>query len=115
MSVKERLQARLSKVPGVTSSDLDMWVDESVNESGYTDGENDNAVFYLALAIAYETIAGDAARYFSFTDRDEVVDKTNIFDNYMKLADKARKNYRKSKRGKRGAAFQTHPKRADHR
>lgn len=114
MSVVERLKKRLSNVPGVTDADIDMWVGEAESESGLTEDDNANAIFYLALSYAYERIASDAARYFKYTDRDEAVDKTNIFDNYMKLANRAGLNYRKALRGGRGA-FQTHPKRADGR
>jgi hypothetical protein len=114
MAVLTRLEGRLSKVPGVTADDIAIWVDESVIESGITEEENENAVFYLALAIAYETIASDAARYFSYGDAEENVDKSNIFANYMSLAKDARKNYRKQTRG-RFAASQTHVGRTDNR
>lgn len=114
MAVSERLERRLSKVPGVTTEDIAMWVIESVTESGITEEENENAVFYLALAIAYETIASDAARFFSYGDAEENVDKSNIFANYMSLAKDARKNYRKQIRG-RFAASQTHVGRMDKR
>lgn len=111
MTVEERLKTRLKKVPGVTEAELHDWVAESVAESGFTEEENPNAVLYLALAIAYETIAGDAARYFSYVDGEESVDKSMVFANYMKLAAGARKQYRGYLRG-RGAS-QTHLRRAD--
>lgn len=111
MSVKNRLKTRLKKVPGVTETDLTEWVAESVAESGFVEEENANAVLYLALAIAYETIAGDSARFFSYTDGEEAVDKSNVFANYMRLAQSSRKQYRGYIRG-RGAS-QTHAKRAD--
>lgn len=113
MAVSDRLSARLSKVPGVTSADIADWTAEAKTESGLAEGENDNALYYLALAIAYETIAGDAARYFSYTDGEESVNKTGIFANYMTLARNARKNYRKYRRG--NGASQTFAKRADGR
>jgi hypothetical protein len=113
MAVSDRLQTRLAKVPGVTSYDVAVWAEESVVESGLTESENENAVFYLALAIAYETIASDAARFFKYTDGEESVDKSNVHANYMKLATAARKNYRKHLRG-RGAS-QSHIGRADER
>jgi hypothetical protein len=113
MAVSERLQTRLSKVPGVTSVDIATWVDESEAESGLKETENENAVFYLSLAIAYESISANAASFFKYTDGEESVDKSNIHANYMKLASTARKNYRKYLRG-RGAS-QTHIGRADER
>lgn len=111
MTVKERLKTRLRKVPGVTEADLAEWIAESVAESGFDEEENANAVLYLALAIAYETVAGDSARFFSYTDGEEAVDKSNVFANYMRLAQAARKQYRGYMRG-RGAS-QTHAARAD--
>lgn len=111
MAVSDRLQTRLSKVPGVTSDDIVIWVGESEIESGLAESENENAVFYLALAIAYETIAANAANFFKYTDGEESVDKSNVHANYMKLATTARKNYRKYLRG-RGAS-QSHVGRTD--
>lgn len=112
MAVSDRLENRLSKVPGVTPADVSTWEQEAVTESGLTEEENENAVFYLALAIAYETIAGNAAHFFKYTDGEESVDKSNIFANCMKLAKEARKNYRKQVRGRFGAS-QSHAARAD--
>jgi len=113
VSVFERLKERLKNVPGVTDADITAWADESVAESGISEEENDNAVLYLALAIAYESIAGNAARFFKYTDGEESVDKTNIFANYTQLAKDARKQYRKYRRG--NGASQSHVRRADGR
>ncbi|MBO0962017.1 hypothetical protein J1P26_20130 [Neobacillus sp. MM2021_6] len=112
MEIYGRLENRLNKVPGITLSDIGSWSAEAEKESGLTEEENENAVFYLALAIAYETIAGNAAHYFKFTDGEESVDKSNIFSNYIKLAKEARKQYRKQVRGRYGAS-QSHVARAD--
>jgi hypothetical protein len=114
MAVFERLQSRLSKVPGVTSEDIAVWVQESEAESGLTEEENENAILYLALSIGYEAICADAARFFKYGDGEENVDKSTIFANYMSLAKDARKNYRKQVRGRFGAS-QSHTSRADKR
>lgn len=110
-SVKERLTKRLSKIYGVTPEDISDWLAEAESEFDGQD-ENDNALFYLALYIAYETIASDSARFFSFRDGEESVDKSMIFENYMKLAKQARRNYSRYLRGG-FAASQTHLGRAD--
>lgn len=118
LTVIQRLESRLSKVPGVTADDIGMWVAESVAESGFTEEDNANAIFYLALYNAYSAIASDAARYFSYGDRDETVDKTGVFENYMELAREARLNYRKARKetgGRSFTAYQTHVGRADRR
>lgn len=114
MAVFERIQSRFANVPGVTPDDIAVWVQESVCESGTDVDDNENAVLYLALAIGYETIASDAARFFKYGDGEENVDKSTIFANYMELAKNARKNYRKQVRGRFGAS-QTHVSRADDR
>jgi hypothetical protein len=114
MAVSGRLSSRLSKIPGVLPSDIVGWVDESVEESGLDEIEDENAVFYLALAIAYETIASNSAHFFKYSDGDESVDKSNIYANYIKLAKSARKSYRKHVRGRFGAS-QSHSGRADNR
>jgi hypothetical protein len=112
VEILERVQNRLNKVPGVTSVDIITWISDSEAESGLTTGENDNAVFYLTLSIAYETIASNSAHYFKFTDGEETVDKTSIFANYTTLAKEARRHFRKQVRGGFGAQ-QTHTARAD--
>lgn len=114
MSVFDRLKNILKNVPGVTDDGIKAWVSEAETESNLTEDENANAVYYLALALAYESIALDAARFFSYTDAEESVDKTKIFDNYMQLAANARTNFRKQARGRFGAT-QTHVGRADNR
>ncbi|MDZ5608566.1 hypothetical protein U2I54_16065 [Bacillus pseudomycoides] len=113
MKVSERLQSRLSKVPGVTSDDIYTWIAEAEEESELKEDENPNAVFYLALSFAYEAIAANAARYFKYTDGEESVDKSMIFANYKALASDTLKKYRKYRRGK--GANQTFAKRADGR
>lgn len=110
-SVKERLTKRLSNIYGVTPEDISDWLSEAEAEFEGQD-ENDNALFYLALYIAYETIASDSARFFSYKDGEESVDKSMIFENYMKLAKQARRNYSRYLRGG-FAASQTHLGRAD--
>lgn len=110
-NVKERLTKRLSKIPGVTPEDITDWLSEAEAEF---EGQDDNgtALMYLALYIAYETIASDAARFFSFRDGEESIDKSMIFENYMKLAKQARRNYSRYLRGGFGSS-QTHLGRAD--
>jgi hypothetical protein len=98
-------------VPGVTVDDVWDWHTEAMNESGITEG-NDNAVLYLAFSIGCQAIATDAARYFKYTDGEENVDKTNVFDNYSKLAREALARYYYYKKG--GSSTLT-PKRRDNR
>ncbi len=118
--VKERLTKRLSKIPGVTPEDISDWFTEAEAEFSWCDEEeekpecenDETALMYLALYIAYESIASNAARYFSFKDGEESIDKSMIFDNYMRLAKSARRNYARYLRGGFGAS-QSHLSRAD--
>jgi hypothetical protein len=114
MSVFSRLESRLNKITSVTSFDIDAWIEEATTESEIEEVDNENAVFYLALAIAYETMTGNVAHYFKYADGEESVDKTNIYENYLNLAKDARKNYRKHARGRFGAS-QIHSSRSDNR
>lgn len=113
MSVSDRLKNRLKNVPGVTDADIDAFVTDAEQESGLSKEEKPDAIFYLALSFAYEFAATNAANFFSYQDGEETVNKSMIFDNYMKLAIDARNKYQKYRRG-RGAS-QTHVGRADAR
>lgn len=96
MAISERLQKRFKDVPGVTPSDIADWMSEAKAESGIAEGESisgDNALVYLAYAIGCQTIATSTAHYFSFSDGNESVDKTKLFENYLKMSVKARKQY----------------------
>lgn len=98
MAVEDRLKTRLSRVPGVTADDIAAWTAEAIKESGLNPVEQENVVLFCALGIAYETIASEAARFFSFGDGEESIDKTNIFANYSQLAKDAKKDFRKQLR-----------------
>ncbi len=114
-TVAERVTNRLTKVPGVEPADVVRWVAEAEAESGFTEGQDegkyDNALVHLSLHLAYSEISSDAARFFTYKDKDESVDKTKVFENYQQLAKQARLDYRRFRRG--GYASQTHTNRAD--
>lgn len=115
MSLQERLTKRFRGVTGVTEADIADWIGEAETESGLTAGDpdgNDNALLYLALSIAYSIIAADAARYFSYRDAEESIDKRGIAEEYRKLSEWARRQYAKQLRGGYGASG-TYSARAD--
>lgn len=112
--IETRLKSRLEGVPGVTDEKIAVWVIEAISEMGYlSDDPNleDNSAFHLALSYAYENAAQTEAGAFRFTDKDQTVDKTNVFENYRTLAAMARKDYRKARRRARGGQY--HVRRAD--
>jgi hypothetical protein len=114
MAIAERLTKRFRNVPGVTTTDVTDWIAEAETESGLTAGEaDDNALLYLSYALGYESIATDAARYFTYKDGEESVDKTAVFANYMKLAEIARLRYSRYKGG--GSSYMYAPARYDGR
>jgi hypothetical protein len=116
LAISDRLTIRFRNVPGVTSADIADWIAEAKAESGLTEGTDantDNALLYLAFSIACRTIATDAARFFKYTDGEESVDKTEIFEKYMRLSLDALRQYRYYKDG--GGSRTLTPKRADDR
>jgi hypothetical protein len=114
MALSDRVANRFRNVPGVLSTDITDWIAEAEFESGKvadTSTADDNALLYLALSIGFSVIATDAARYFRYTDGEESVDKTMIFDMYSRLSNTARKQYTRALRG--GFASATYSDRAD--
>lgn len=115
-TLQERLTKRFRNVPGVTADDIADWLSEAYDESGLSEGLEtaaDNALLYLAFSIGCKTIATDAARYFTYRDGEEQIDKTNIFENYMRLSLEALPQYRYYKNG--GGSRTLTPKRVDER
>ncbi|MEH7246467.1 hypothetical protein V7114_06665 [Neobacillus niacini] len=112
----ERLVVRFRNVPGATAVEVADWIAEAEAESGLSEGEvvsENNALLYLAFSIGCKTIATDAARFFKYTDGEEQVDKTNIFENYMRLSLEALQQFRYHRNG--GGSRTVTPKRADAR
>lgn len=115
MTLEERLEKRFRGVPGVTPEDIADWIAEAEAESGLTaGGDDDNALLYLAFSVGCIVVATDAARFFSYRDGDEQVDKTMIADKYFALASWARKMYGVQLRGG-VAAVASYPERGDGR
>lgn len=113
-TIYERLTKRFRNVPGVTVEDVADWLSEAEAESGMTEGDvvsDNNAILYLSFSIGCRMIATDAARFFKYTDGEESVDKTNIFENYMRLSLEALQQYRYHRNG--GGSRTLTPKRVD--
>jgi hypothetical protein len=115
-TLEERLIIRFKNVPGVTWVEVADWLTEAKEESGLVEGNvvsDNNALIYLAYSMGCKAIATDAARFFKYSDGEENVDKTNIFENYMRLSLDALPQYRYYKNG--GGSRTVTPKRADER
>lgn len=116
MAISDRLIKRFRNVPGATSADIADWIAEAQTESGLKEGENsndDNAILYLAFSIGCRVIATDAARYFKYTDGEESVDKSDIYEKYLRLSLDAYHQYRYYRDG--GGSRTIAPKRVDGR
>jgi len=115
-TLSERLTKRFRNVPSVTIDDVVDWLTEAQEESGLIEGTDintDNALLYLAFSTGCKAIATDAARFFKYGDAEENVDKTNIFENYMRLSLDGISKYRYYKDG--GGSRTLTPKRVDER
>lgn len=115
-TLEDRLSKLFRNVPGVTPEDVTDWLAEAQHESGLlegTDTNKNNALLYLAYSIGCRVIATESARFFSYRDSEESVDKTNIFENYMRLSLDGISKYRYYKDG--GGSRTLTPKRADDR
>lgn len=116
MALSDRLQTQFKRVPGVTTADIVEWLAESKSESALEEGKttaDDNAILYLAYSIGCRTIAADAARFFQYSDGEESVNKSNIFENYMRLSLDAYSKYQYWRNG--GGSRTITPRRADGR
>lgn len=94
----ERLLTRFKGVPNFTISDAEELISDAMQVHGFapdSDVPTDsiNVVLLYAQAEGAQQIALGSAHYFSYTDGEEGVDKTKVFDNYMKLAQYIRGQY----------------------
>lgn len=102
--LSDRLLTRFKDVPGVEDEDTELWIKMSLNDHGYKEDanvplEDVSLVMTYAEADGASQIALRTAYYFQYSDRDESVDKTNVAEQYRKLADSLWDRY-KEKRAK---------------
>lgn len=117
--LSQRLLTRFKDVPNVDSSDTDEWVETAMNEHGYNamgDVLTDDITLVMTHAEADGAgqIALRTAFYFSYTDRDEAVDKSMVSEQYRKLADQLWNKYAQKKSERSGSQFRI-MRRADRR
>lgn len=113
--LSQRLLTRFKDVPNVDSSDTDEWVVTSMNEHGY-DAMSDVPTEDITLVLTYaeadgaEQIALRTAYYFTFTDKDESVDKSMVSEQFRKLAVQLRNKYAQKKSERSGSRFRIMPR-----
>jgi hypothetical protein len=111
--LKQRLLGRFKDVPEVSDEDVTEWLDTALNDNGFTSSDDVPAdkvslVLLNAQAEGASTIALSTAHYFSFTDKDQTVDKSGISERYRTLADELWDRYQRKKtesNGAKGAKF----------
>jgi hypothetical protein len=100
--LKQRLLGRFKDVPEVSDEDVTEWLTTALNDNGFTSSSDVPAdkvslVLLNAQAEGASAIALSTAHYFSFTDKDQTVDKTGISERYQDLADELWNRYRSKK------------------
>lgn len=95
VTILTRLRRRFN---GINEDVLTEAITDGINALGYGGVENVPTVDMplLMAYVSYEVatdLATNAANYFSYTDGTESVDKSNIMENYAKLADRFRAEY----------------------
>lgn len=96
--VKEMLGDRLSEVPGMTDGDLLMFTETSFLEHGLRfeqDVPRDRILLILLYAHwdACLQVAFNSARYFSYKDGEETVDKRAVSEQYRRIAAELKRRY----------------------
>jgi hypothetical protein len=93
-----RLTNKFSKVPNVTTDDIESWLDDAVLLHGVLTVEEVpesevGAVLLLAQSVGCRSIALSVAHYFSYVDGDEQVDKTMLVTQYIAMANEFQSAY----------------------
>lgn len=113
----DRLYLRFKGVEEFKKEDAEELIIDSMITHGYNknakvpDKKQKLVILKAQFEAAYQ-IAYTAARYFSYTDAEEQVDKTQVAHNYRQLAKELQKEYEKERDSETGSRF-TVMKRAD--
>lgn len=100
--LSERLQKRFKDIPFLDSDDTDEWIETAMNEHGFKRDENVSSE-YVSLILLYaeadgaSQIALRTASFFSFVDKDESIDKTNIAAEYRRMSKELWRRYDRKK------------------
>jgi hypothetical protein len=106
----ERLLRRFKGVPNFLLTDAEELVDDAMQVHGFASSsivpESDvNLILLYAQAEGAWQIALATAHYFSYQDGEESVDKSNVSEQYRKLAQDIRGQYEVEKARKSGSSF----------
>lgn len=97
-----RLLKRFKDVPGVEIEDVTEWMETALNAHGFELSDNVPSedvplIMLYAESDGASQIALRTAYYFSYTDRDEAVDKSMIADQYRRLSEELWERYLRKK------------------
>lgn len=96
------LVTRFKEVPNVDVEDIKLWLETSygvhgVNMQGNVTPSVASLILLHAEADGTNQIALRTSHYYSFTDKDEAIDKSMISESYRKTAEALWKRYDKMK------------------
>lgn len=85
------LEKKFNAVPNVSQEDVEAWLEESFAEHGVTrttqvPPQFATLILLYAEALGTGQVAVATAHYFSFTDKDEEVDKSMVSEGYLKVS-----------------------------
>lgn len=106
----KKLFMKFKGVPEFTEDDAEEIMTESIKDHGYTiergvpDNRRNLILLHAQSEAAYQ-IAYTTARYFSYSDAEEHVDKTQSSHNYRQLAKEIRKEYEFERESIQGIRF----------
>ncbi|MGM0836039.1 MAG: hypothetical protein ACQEV7_07770 [Bacillota bacterium] len=110
MTLESRLLSKFKNVPNVALEDAVAWLAEAAFQYGYESpdlvpAKESALLLLLAQAEGARNIAMSVAHYFKYQDAEESVDKTMLAEQYRKLANDLRAEYKRNKAELSGSAF----------
>lgn len=116
-----RLLKRFKDVPSVEIEDAEEWIETAMNAHGFSKldtvpSEYASLNIMRAEAEGVTQLSIRTAHFFSFVDKDESIDKTNIAAEYRRLSKELWRNYNRAKEESRlfgGGSVMAYMKRVD--
>jgi hypothetical protein len=100
----DHLSYQFKNVPNVQREDCENWVRMAIRRHGVKGNTAENIpeseeylVMLLSEAIGARRIALDTGHYFRYQDGDEVVDKTLVSEQWLRIANSFELDYRRQK------------------
>jgi hypothetical protein len=98
----DSLRHRFKNVPNVEQEDCEEWVRTAISRHGVPNNDPDriphdeeHLIILLGEAIGAKRIALDTGHYFRYQDGDEVVDKTEVSQHWLRMANSFELDYRR--------------------